>query len=111
MLAKRSALTVPLLHIRTVHALPQTSIDIHPLSPHGDTVVGSNIGQPNVAGEPSGDVLYSLSLASPTLVWISLCHPTTDFDTYLSVWRGCVPSGEMVMSNDDADWLECVWDQ
>ena len=76
---------------------PQAAAEVRSL-PTADlsTTVGSTVGRRNVGGQPSPDALFTFELADPALVWLSLCHAETDFDTYLSVWRGCAPGVEIV---------------
>ena len=70
--------------------------------------VGSNLGFSDIIGNPSGDVVYLLSLEQITMIKISLCSEFTNFDGFLRVFDGC-PDNEGVTEltyNDDGPVCE-----
>jgi hypothetical protein len=72
----------------------------------GDTVGGSTIGAFNWFGHTSGDALYTLTPEENLSVWFSLCDSDQNFDTYLSLYRGCPSEGVLLESNDDSCGLQ-----
>ena len=53
----------------------------------GDTVVGSNVGRPNLQGNSSGDVHFLLSVFGPQSVYLTTCTKFTNFDAIITVYR------------------------
>jgi len=64
----------------------------------GGSYIGTNVGAPNVVGNPAGDVLYDLHLGSEATIVLDSCD--SNFDTYIRVFDGSI-EGEQVCYCDD----------
>jgi hypothetical protein len=73
-------------------------------------VAGSTVGAPSAFGDPSGEAYFSMHVPPNTAsLLLDTCMPGTDFDTSLTVVRGCfagpgssLAALELVAHNEDA---------
>lgn len=72
----------------------------------GDVVSGSNVNAINWFGQASGDALYTFTPDENMSAWFSLCDSDQNFDTYLSLYRGCPADGDLLDTNDDSCGLQ-----
>ena len=72
----------------------------------GGTVSGDTRGAINWFGQNSGDALYTFTPDENMAVWFSLCDSDPNFDTYLSLYRGCPSDGVLLDYNDDSCGLQ-----
>lgn len=70
------------------------------------TVLGTNVGAPDVVAGRTGEAWYWLTVPTTGTYRVSTCFPETNFDTFVSVYRGGCPAstssrGVFVASADD----------
>jgi len=73
---------------------------------------GSNVGAPNIVGNPAGDVIYNFEVPESSTVNVHLCSSSTNYDTYLRLFDTCPADPEAVQLyyDDDGPWDYCDLD-
>ncbi|MBL9147138.1 MAG: hypothetical protein JNM94_00445 [Phycisphaerae bacterium] len=90
------------------HIVPSTQYIEIPGTNEGDTWIQAD--QSSCANGDTLDEWYRFSMPCDGELTISTCHPSTDFDTTISVFTNCLPSGAEIACNDDFSDPDCALD-